>query len=985
MSNGSDSKRPGKRSFHFFQLEDRVMLSGEGLEGADVPQPDAELVEAMMTEIDVAAAAIDASLSVDGETTPVANDPAGQESVVDPTESTNPIDPADPVEVIFIDAAVDNADQLLDDLRDDRDAATQWLIVYLDAETNGIDQITEFLATQSSIDAIHILSHGDGTGIQLGSAKLDTQSSLDHAGDIASWGFALDSDADLLIYGCDLASTDEGQDLIEMLAAVCNCDVAASDDATGHQDLGGDWILEYAIGEVETEVAFGYAAQASWYGTLDITTGLVSHHTFDTDASDSSGNSYNGTLTNGASVDTTAGTNLIGNGKLELGGLNDYVNLNAHVTNYRNLTEGTIAAWVYADTTSGTQTIFEISDDFDADGRVSLMLNGDGIQFVVNNNSTPFIDVITSAANVQQSSWTHVAVTVGASGNKIYVNGVEQSVIYSHGSSTTNQFFDDVNVMDFVAWGAGRSSNTLNNHFDGFIDDGRVYDRALTSGDISELYALGGLGPPAGYSDPSGSDNGFEYISNVTFAGIDNTTAREDNAYGNYTSEVASITQGETNTISVSIIEEDDNDVTAWIDWNQDGDFDDTGEEFVVVTGASTPGPHTVAIATPGTALVGTTVMRVGMSYNSAPLPDGGNTYGEWEDYTVVVVANSDIDGDGVDNTTDLDDDNDGILDSVEDRSQWSVANPVLEGSFDVSGQDLGVESVTFNNDGTKMYTAGDDNDSLYQYSLTTPFDITAGVSYDGAFSITGQGENPRDVVFTPDGLTMFVVDDFGNDIEAYNLTTAFDITGTVTHAYSFATDAQGAAPRGLRFSNDGLTFLFIESGASGNEIIQYSLTNAYDLSSGVSHTGTVSVAAYDTDPNSLAFSADGSRLFFTGASSNSIHEFTLGAAFDATSGLTHVRSTSVAAQSTTTTGIAFSNDGTRLFVSDKHSSSERIYQYDISSGPAPDADGDGLIDSLDLDSDNDGIADNIEAQLTAYYVAPSGTDANSNGLDDAY
>ena len=47
--------------------------------------------------------------------------------------------------------------------------------------------------------------------------------------------------------------------------------------------------------------------------------------------------------------------------------------------------------------------------------------------------------------------------------------------------------------------------------------------------------------------------------------------------------------------------------------------------------------------------------------------------------------------------------------------------------------------------------------------------------------------------------------------------------------------------------------------------------------------------------------------------------------------------------------------------------------------------DGDGIINSLDLDSDNDGILDNVEAQTTAGYVGPSGIDANGDGVDDAY
>ncbi len=49
------------------------------------------------------------------------------------------------------------------------------------------------------------------------------------------------------------------------------------------------------------------------------------------------------------------------------------------------------------------------------------------------------------------------------------------------------------------------------------------------------------------------------------------------------------------------------------------------------------------------------------------------------------------------------------------------------------------------------------------------------------------------------------------------------------------------------------------------------------------------------------------------------------------------------------------------------------------------DSDGDGIADHLDLDSDNDGITDNVEAQATGSYVAPSGTDSDGDGLDDAY
>ncbi|MEP3208811.1 MAG: gliding motility-associated C-terminal domain-containing protein [Maribacter sp.] len=49
------------------------------------------------------------------------------------------------------------------------------------------------------------------------------------------------------------------------------------------------------------------------------------------------------------------------------------------------------------------------------------------------------------------------------------------------------------------------------------------------------------------------------------------------------------------------------------------------------------------------------------------------------------------------------------------------------------------------------------------------------------------------------------------------------------------------------------------------------------------------------------------------------------------------------------------------------------------------DTDADGIPDYLDIDSDNDGIPDNVEAQTTDDYISPSGEDLNANGLDDAY
>ncbi len=50
-----------------------------------------------------------------------------------------------------------------------------------------------------------------------------------------------------------------------------------------------------------------------------------------------------------------------------------------------------------------------------------------------------------------------------------------------------------------------------------------------------------------------------------------------------------------------------------------------------------------------------------------------------------------------------------------------------------------------------------------------------------------------------------------------------------------------------------------------------------------------------------------------------------------------------------------------------------------------PNTDGAGGVNYLDIDADDDGIVDNSEAQTTAGYVAPSGSDTDRDGIDDAY
>ena len=171
-------------------------------------------------------------------------------------------------EVVFVDTRVDGYQQFLEDFLSQTSGEQRIEARLLDAERDGIEQISQALAGYSDLDAVHFLSHGTDGAVQLGATWLDRNSLQASAGAIAQWSASLSADADLLFYGCDLAASPVGIAFVEQLSLLTGADVAASVDRTGSTLLGGDWDLEFAIGTVDTAIAVAPGSQQSWSGIL---------------------------------------------------------------------------------------------------------------------------------------------------------------------------------------------------------------------------------------------------------------------------------------------------------------------------------------------------------------------------------------------------------------------------------------------------------------------------------------------------------------------------------------------------------------------------------------------------------------------------------------------------------------------------------------------------------------------------------------------
>ncbi|MEA5569032.1 DUF4347 domain-containing protein [Anabaena sp. UHCC 0399] len=153
-------------------------------------------------------------------------------------------------EIIFLDTTVDNYQSLIKGVESGAE------VVLLDAKQDGIIQISQVLSQRSDISAIHIISHGSSGRLQLGNAQL-TENNLQYYSEALDiWAKALTENADILLYGCNVAEGIVGTKFVNQLSHLTEADVAASDNLTGNTQLGGDWILEYQFGSIETDIAF---------------------------------------------------------------------------------------------------------------------------------------------------------------------------------------------------------------------------------------------------------------------------------------------------------------------------------------------------------------------------------------------------------------------------------------------------------------------------------------------------------------------------------------------------------------------------------------------------------------------------------------------------------------------------------------------------------------------------------------------------------
>ena len=244
--------------------------------------------------------------------------------------------------------------------------------------------------------------------------------------------------------------------------------------------------------------------------------------------------------------------------------------------------------------------------------------------------------------------------------------------------------------------------------------------------------------------------------------------------------------------------------------------------------------------------------------------------------------------------------------------------------SFSVNSQEAGPSALAFNDDGTKLYIVGSANDTVYQYSLSTAFDIST-TSYDAvSFSIGSQETAPQEIAFNTDGTKMYIMGRTGDDINQYSLSTAFDISTASFDSVTFSVATQESAPNGFAFNPDG-TRLFVV-GQTSDSVFQYSLATAFDISTASYDSVSLSISAQEAVSSSIAFNPEGTRMYITGSGSDNINQYSLSTGFDLSTASFDNLTFSVAAQESAPFALAFNTEGTKMYI--VGSGSVSIHQY---------------------------------------------------------
>lgn len=262
---------------------------------------------------------------------------------------------------------------------------------------------------------------------------------------------------------------------------------------------------------------------------------------------------------------------------------------------------------------------------------------------------------------------------------------------------------------------------------------------------------------------------------------------------------------------------------------------------------------------------------------------------------------------------------------AIANNQKFKVSAMVYTGkSFNVNAQDNAPWSISFSG-GNNMYMLGDQNERVFWYTLTNPYDLGVAPVLAGQSAVLPDNK-PTGLRWKDNtGIRYYLVGQQTRLVRAYDCATPFN-PATAVQVATFNVLPQTATPQGLEFSADGSKMIIHNQ---VNTLFSYNLSTPWDISTAVLGS-SYSLGITTNDANGIRFNDDGKRLFVVDNQNDRILQFDLDVAYDITTINNNFSAPfiDISGQDNTPFGLAFSEDGLTAFMSGD--ATNTIYQYSM-------------------------------------------------------
>jgi hypothetical protein len=228
---------------------------------------------------------------------------------------------------------------------------------------------------------------------------------------------------------------------------------------------------------------------------------------------------------------------------------------------------------------------------------------------------------------------------------------------------------------------------------------------------------------------------------------------------------------------------------------------------------------------------------------------------------------------------------------------------------------------IKFDNTGSRMFLLALSTGNLYQYNVGTPFDITSVSSLPSqTFDLSSTVNDPTSIAFDASGSRLYVLDGSSGDLYQWSLSTVFQINTATTSPIIFNTGISNVTA--IEWNNTGTQFYI---GTSSQEIATFSVGTAYVVNTASSIPINTTTFSFSVDDFEL--SNNGQKVFFLQRPDNAISEYNLSNPFDL-SALGFNGFINVSSEITAPLSFTFSDTGSEFFIGGQTVS--EIFQYNL-------------------------------------------------------